>query len=267
MSDLAAISTAVANKSNAKQQLLWFETPTNPLLKVVDIVEVVKVAKEADPNIITAVDNTFLSPYLQRPVALGADISMSSVSKYLNGHSDVIMGALATRDPSLYEKLSFIQKAAGAVPSPFDCYLVNRGLKTLSVRMEAHCDNALKVATFLRDHPFVKKVIYPGLEDHPQREIVKKQVDGGAGGGMVSVVISGDRGAFLDHLTLFTLAESLGGVESLVSVPALMSHASVSAEKRAALGIDDGLIRLSVGLEAAEDLIADLDGALKAANQ
>lgn len=272
MTDLGAISAAAAasvaaTKGHGRQQLLWFETPTNPLLKVVDIAAAVGAAKRADPSIITAVDNTFLSPYLQRPLALGADISMNSVSKYLNGHSDVIMGALATRDASLYGRLAFAQKAFGAVSSPFDCFLVNRGLKTLALRMEAHCANALRVATFLSGHPFVEKVFYPGSSAHPQRETVLRQVAGGAGGGVLSVLIRGDRGAFMDSLHLFTLAESLGGVESLVSVPALMSHASLSAERRAALGIFDGLIRLSIGLEAPEDLVADLAGALEAANQ
>lgn len=258
--DLAAVKAAIQPTT----RLVWFETPTNPLLKVTDISAVCQLVRAASADIITVVDNTFLSPYFQNPLTLGADIVMNSITKYINGHSDVIMGAIATNRADLYEQLKYLQNAVGAVPSPFDCFLVNRGIKTLALRMEAHQANALAVARFLETHPQVRKVIYLGLDSHPQRAITRRQSSGT--GGMVGIYIKGTletAKAFLSALRLFTLAESLGAVESLIEIPSIMTHASLPAETRAALGIDDTFIRLSVGVEAVEDLIADLDQALK----
>lgn len=251
----------------ANTKLVWFETPTNPLLKVADIEAVCRVVKAASNDIITVVDNTFLGPYFQSPLSLGADIVMNSITKYINGHSDVIMGSIATNSIPLYEQLKYLQNAVGAVPSPFDCFLVNRGVKTLALRMEQHQKNALAIARFFETHPLVRKVIYLGLDSHPQREIVKRQCSGT--GGMVGMYINGTietAKTFISRLRLFTLAESLGAVESLIEIPSIMTHASLPPETRQALGIDDTFIRLSVGVENVDDLIADLDQALKKVN-
>lgn len=257
--DLKKVEAAV--KPNTK--LFWLETPTNPLLKVSDIEAVCKIAHKF-PGVVVVVDNTFLSAYLQRPLDLGADVVMYSLTKYMNGHSDVIMGAAIMNDEALYERLKFLQNAAGIVPSPFDCYLVNRSLKTLSLRMERHKSNALAVAKYLEAHPKVERVLHPGLPSHPQHELAKKQTYGHSG--IMSFYLKGgldESSAFLKALQVFTLAESLGGYESLAELPSVMTHASVPAEQRAALGITDGLVRISVGLEDVEDLIVDLKQALE----
>ena len=257
MTDLGRVDQAITPKT----KLIWAETPTNPLLKVVDLAALAKVAKAR--RVLFAVDNTFATPALQQPLSLGADVVVHSTTKYLNGHSDAVGGALVTRDEALAEKLRFLQNALGAVPSPFDCYLVLRGLKTLPVRMERHCKNAAAVAAHLEAHPAVERVLYPGLSSHPQHAIARQQL--AAGGGMVTAVLKGGLDAarhMLSSTRLFVCAESLGGVESLIELPALMTHAGVPAQTRAALGIVDGLVRLSVGLEAETDLRGDLDQAL-----
>jgi cystathionine gamma-lyase len=246
-----------------RTRLIWLESPTNPLLKLIDIAAVAELAHQRD--IVVAVDNTFASPYCQRPLELGADVVHYSTTKYLGGHSDVVGGALVTSNDELYERLKFLQNAVGGVPGAFDSWLVLRGLKTLAVRMRQHSANARDVGCFLEQHPKVKRVYYPGLESHPQHDLARRQMVGGFGG-MLSFEVVGGVDAARDvarRTRLFTLAESLGGVESLIELPALMTHASVPAERRQQLGIDDGLIRLSVGIEEAEDLIADLDQALK----
>lgn len=248
-----------------RTKLVWIETPSNPLMKIVDIDAVCKLVKSKS-HALVAVDNTFMSPYFQKPLLLGADLVLHSLSKYLNGHSDVVMGAICTNSFDLCERLRYFQNAAGAVPSPFDCFLVNRGVKTLCVRMERHMSNGLAVANFLEKHPHVERVIHPGLPSHPQHEIAKKQCSGYSG--MVSFYIKGglrEANSFLSNLKLFALAESLGGIESLAELPSIMTHASVPAEQRKALGITDSLIRLSVGIEHVGDLIKDLDQALKKA--
>lgn len=245
-------------------KLIYMETPTNPLLKLTDIAAVVAIAKEHD--IPTCVDNTFASPYLQNPIALGADIVLHSMTKYIGGHSDVIGGALVLKDDTFNDVIRFHRNTIGANPDPFACWLTHRGLKTLGVRMEAHCKNARTLAEFLSGHDGVEDVIYPGLPSHPQQAIAQKQMRDF--GGMASIRVKGgarEASAFLKAVKVFTLAESLGGVESLISLPAKMTHASVDPEVRARLGITDNLIRLSVGIEDAEDLKADLDQALKAA--
>lgn len=257
--DLQKVEAAV--KPNTK--LFWLETPTNPLLKVSDIEAICKIAHKF-PGVVVVVDNTFLSAYLQRPLDLGADVVMYSLTKYMNGHSDVIMGAAIMNDEALYDRLKFLQNAAGIVPSPFDCYLVNRSLKTLSLRMERHKSNSLAVAKFLEAHSKVERVLHPGLPSHPQHELAKKQTYGHSG--IMSFYIKGgldESSAFLKALQVFTLAESLGGYESLAELPSVMTHASVPAEQRAVLGITDGLVRISVGLEDVEDLIVDLKQALE----
>jgi cystathionine beta-lyase/cystathionine gamma-synthase len=243
-------------------RMIWVETPSNPLLKLVDLAMVARVAKRH--GVLAVADNTFASPCLQRPIEHGFDIVVHSATKYLNGHSDAVSGIAVTASDALAEQLRFLQNAVGAVPSPFDCFLVTRGLKTLAVRMRAHCDNALAVAQWLERHPAVQRVIYPGLASHPQHELAKRQMPGF--GGMVSMVLKDGlprAKRFLERCQLFTLAESLGGVESLIEHPAIMTHASVPAEVRAQLGIDDGLVRLSVGIEDVNDLIADLEQALQ----
>lgn len=248
-----------------KTKLVWLESPTNPTLKVIDIRACAEVAHR-HPGVLVAVDNSFMSPYFQRPLSLGADICMSSATKYMNGHSDVLMGLVSVNRDDLYERLKFLQYSLGAVPSPFDCFLCNRGLKTLHIRMKQHFHNGLAVAKFLEKHPRVEKVIYPGLPSHPQYEVIKKQCTGCPG--MITFYIKGNiknASLFLKSLKVFTLAESLGGFESLAEHPAIMTHASVPEGERKALGITDTLIRLSVGLEDEEDLLADLDQALKAA--
>jgi len=241
--------------------MIWVETPSNPLLKLVDLAMVAEVAKSR--GIVTVADNTFASPWVQRPLELGFDIVMHSATKYLNGHSDVISGVAATSRDDLAEQLGFIQNAVGSVPSPFDCFLVTRGLKTLALRMQRHCENALRIAEWLSKHPKVETVLYPGLPSHPQHALAKRQM--ASGGGMVSAIVKGGEAAalrVLERCQIFTLAESLGGVESLIEHPGIMTHASVPADVRKQIGISDALIRLSVGVEDAEDLIADLEQAL-----
>ncbi|ORZ31683.1 Cys/Met metabolism PLP-dependent enzyme-domain-containing protein [Catenaria anguillulae PL171] len=247
-------------------RMVWIETPTNPTLRLVDIEAVSRAAHSVNKDIVVVVDNTFLSPYFQRPLTLGADVVVHSVTKYINGHSDAVMGIAATNRDDLHEKLRFLQNAIGAVPSAFDCFLANRGLKTLHLRMTQHAKSALAIAKALEASPHVDDVLYPGLPSHKQHELAKRQMRGY--GGMISFRIKGDLGsanAFLKSLKYFTLAESLGGVESLAELPAVMTHGSVSPADRAALGITDTLIRLSVGIEETEDLVADVQQALAAA--
>lgn len=244
-------------------KLVWLETPTNPTLKIVDIEAISAVAKKH--NLIVVVDNTFASPFLQTPLDLGADIVVHSVTKYIGGHSDVVMGVLATSNEEIYTKLKFLQNSMGAIPAPFDCYMALRGLKTLHLRMREHSKNALEVATFLESHPLVDSVIYPGLASHPQHELAKRQMRGF--GGMITFFIKGgldESRVFLESLKLFALAESLGAVESLAEHPVIMTHASVPPEQRKALGISDSLIRLSVGCEDIADILADLKKAFEA---
>jgi len=246
-----------------KTKLVWLETPTNPTLKVVDIEKTAKLAHAH--NCLLVVDNTFLSPYFQSPLLLGADIVVHSITKYINGHSDVVGGVAITNNDDVYKKLKFLQNSIGAVPSPFDCFMVMRGIKTLHLRMQQHEKNAFVVARLLEAHPKVEKVAYPGLASHPNHEIAKKQQRGF--GGMVTFWLRGgiaQSRQFLENLHLFALAESLGGVESLAEHPAIMTHASVSMEERAALGISDGMCRLSVGIEDINDIVADLTTALDA---
>ncbi|XP_042872658.1 cystathionine gamma-lyase-like isoform X2 [Penaeus japonicus] len=256
-------NVAAAFKDNTK--MVWIETPTNPTLKLVDIAAVAALVKPREDTFLV-VDNTFMSAYLQRPLLFGADLVLHSCTKYMNGHTDVIMGAVCTNSDDLHERLRFLQNAIGPVPSPFDCYLVNRSLKTLAVRMEQHMKNGFAVARFLEGHPCVEKVIHPGLPSHPQHELAKRQCYGHSG--MLSFYIKGNNletsRKFFKQLKVFTLAESLGGFESLCELPSVMTHASVPKEDRDKLGITDGLIRLSCGLEGTDDLIKDLDQALKA---
>lgn len=252
----------VAKAITPKTKLIWLETPTNPLMNVSDIETIAAIAKQH--GILLAVDNTFASPALQQPLLLGADIVMHSATKYLGGHSDVIQGALVVKDKSLYEQLYFIQKSSGAVPGPMDCFLVLRGIKTLGLRMKAHCENGEKIANWLAAHPKVKKVYWPGFTTHPNHLIAKKQMKGF--GGMISFELTGDSveetKRVLAATHLFSLAESLGGVESLINHPATMTHASIPREERIKNGLSDTLIRLSVGIEDADDLIADLAQAI-----
>ncbi|MEM9373067.1 MAG: cystathionine gamma-synthase [Planctomycetota bacterium] len=257
LTDLEAFKGAF--KDNTR--LVWAETPTNPTLKIIDIEAVAEVAKER--GAILAVDNTFCSPYLQNPLSLGADIVCHSTTKYIGGHSDAIGGVLVTNDDELFKRMKFIQLSEGAVPGIQECFLFLRSTKTLHVRMERHCENAMKVARHLDAHPKVEKVVYPGLESHPQHELAKKQMHGF--GGMVTIYLKGGveaSRAMLEKVRIFALAESLGGVESLIEHPAIMTHASVPADQRAKLGITDNLVRLSVGIEDVDDLIADLDQAI-----
>jgi cystathionine gamma-lyase len=275
MTNLGSARAAITSKTRA----IWLETPSNPMLKVIDIPAMANLVKTLpgagsppasfDPaNIslhrpILVVDNTFASPYLQNPLTQGADIVLHSCTKYIGGHSDVVGGALICSDDALAQRLRFAQNACGAVPGPMDCFLLLRSTKTLHVRMQRHCENAQKIAAWLATHPKVEKVIYPGLESHPQHSLAKKQMKGF--GGMISVVIKGGMEAsraFLERVHLFSLAESLGGVESLIEHPAIMTHASIPRDAREALGIVDGFVRLSVGIEDADDLITDLDRAL-----
>ncbi|XP_017882596.1 putative cystathionine gamma-lyase 2 [Ceratina calcarata] len=258
MSDVNNIINSI--KPNTK--MVWLETPTNPLLKVFDIDAITQVVKKKNPEILVVVDNTFLTCYFQKPLDLGADIVIYSMSKYMNGHSDVIMGASITNRDDIAERIKFLQNAMGVVPSPMDCYLVNRSLKTLELRMQQHMKNGLAVAKFLEAHPCVEKAIHPYLPSHPQYAVALKQTTGHSG--MISFYLKGDSNKFLKALKIFSLAESLGGYESLAELPSVMTHASVPEEARAELGITDQLIRLSVGLEAEHDLINDLDQALKA---
>jgi cystathionine gamma-lyase len=262
-------ATRTENVTNAiedQTRLIWLESPTNPLLKLVDIADVSRAAHAR--NVLVAVDNTFASAYCQRPLELGADLVHYSTTKYMGGHSDVVGGALVTSSEDLHQRLRFLQNAVGGVPGPFDSWLVLRGLKTLSVRMRQHSANAMQVACFLEQHSVVKGVHYPGLPRHPQHELASRQMVGGFGG-MLSFEVKGGVQAAREvarRTRLFTLAESLGGVESLIELPALMTHASLPAERRDEIGIDDGLIRLSVGIEEPEDLIDDLAQALRFAS-
>jgi cystathionine gamma-lyase len=253
----AAVEAAI--KPNTK--LVWLETPTNPMLKICDLQALAAICKKH--NIVSVCDNTFATPFFQKPLALGIDIVAHSMTKYLNGHSDVVAGALVMSRDDLHEKLAFLQNAIGGVPGPLDCFLVLRGLKTLHVRMERHEENARKVVEALKGHAKVAKITWPGLPEHPQHDLAKKQMSGF--GGMLTFVIKGGlpaARAFLKAVRIFTCAESLGGVESLIEHPAIMTHASVPPETRKMLGIDDGFIRLSVGIENAQDLIDDLLQAL-----
>jgi cystathionine gamma-lyase len=260
LTDPAALEAALRPST----RLIWVETPTNPLLKVVDLRAVTAVAQQR--GILVVCDNTFATPYLQRPLEHGVDIVVHSTTKYLNGHSDAIGGAAVVRhgNDELREKLAYLQNAVGGVSSPFDSFLTLRGIKTLALRMERHCSNALEIARFLESHPKVARVIYPGLASHPHHELAKRQMQGGFGG-IVTVELRGgleDARRFLERCHLFSLAESLGGVESLIEHPALMTHASLPAAMRAQLGISDSLVRLSVGVESVDDLIAELRAAL-----
>ncbi|OHC18990.1 MAG: cystathionine gamma-synthase [Planctomycetes bacterium RIFOXYB12_FULL_42_10] len=258
--DLTSLQSLERHIKNTTK-LVWLESPSNPLLKLIDIEATARTAKSR--GIVTVVDNTFATPFFQKPLKLGADIVMHSTTKYLNGHSDVIGGALVMNDQELYTKLQFLQNAAGGVPGPFDCFLVLRGIKTLAIRMERHAENALKIAQFLESHPKVRKVIYPGLSSHPQHELAKKQMTGF--GGIITFFIKGGLEAarrFLERVKIFSLAESLGGVESLIEHPAIMTHASLPKEVREKIGISDELIRVSVGIEHVDDLISDLKQAL-----
>lgn len=247
---------------NDNTKLIWLETPTNPLIHIIDIEKITELKKGRD--LIVAVDNTFATPYLQRPMEFGADIVVHSLTKYMGGHSDTVMGALALNDDALAEKLYFIQNSAGAVPGPMDSFLVLRGIKTLHIRMDRHSENALKIANYLQTNEAVSDVYYPGLESHPNHQVAKKQMK--AYGGMLSFRLADadyqSSVDFISKLSLFTLAESLGGVESLIGHPASMTHAAMPKESREARGVSDTLIRMSVGIESAEDLIEDLKQAL-----
>lgn len=247
---------------NDKTKLVWIETPTNPTMQIVDIEGVAKITKEK--GLLLAVDNTFASPYLQNPIDLGADIVMHSVTKYIGGHSDVVMGALLVNDDELYKKLWFVYNACGATPGPQDAFLVLRGIKTLHLRMKAHCENGEKVAHYLKNHPKIDKIYWPGFEDHPNHDIAKKQMRGF--GGMVSITLKGadlaETFRIASSFNVFTLAESLGGVESLINHPTTMTHGSIPKEEREKVGVTDNLLRLSVGVEDIDDLLADLEQAL-----
>ena len=251
------LNTRLAEHLDKDTRIVWLETPTNPLLNVIDITAAAKAAHAADALVV--VDNTFATPYLQRPLELGADIVLHSTTKYLGGHSDVVGGFAATNDPTVAERLLFLQKSLGAVPGPFDCWLVLRGLKTLAVRMRQHCENAMQVAAFLEQHPAIERVLYPGLATHPGHEIARRQM--ADFGGMISVLAESEEEAvaLVARTKLWALAESLGGVESLIEHPARMTHASTADAPFAAPG---NLVRLSVGIESADDLIADLEAAL-----
>ncbi|RAJ99102.1 cystathionine gamma-synthase [Aliidiomarina maris] len=261
--DLADLDQ-VKGAFNAKTRMVWIETPSNPMLKLVDIAAVVELAKAHNPDMIVVVDNTFATPYNQRPIELGADIVMHSATKYINGHSDMVGGIAVVGDNAdLAERMVFLQNAVGAVAGPFDSYLALRGVKTLALRMQQHNQSGLAIAKWLEQHPRVKKVIHPGLESHPQHALAAKQMQGF--GGMISILLDGDIESarrFLEAVEIFALAESLGGVESLIEHPAIMTHASIPAENREKLGIHDNFVRISVGIEDTDDLIADLNQAL-----
>ncbi|QLE01356.1 cystathionine gamma-synthase [Galbibacter sp. BG1] len=252
----------VENAINKNTKLIWVETPTNPMMNIIDIEAISKIAKKH--QLLLGVDNTFATPYLQRPLDLGADLVMHSATKYLGGHSDVVMGALVVKDKKLAEKLYFIQNASGAVAGPMDSFLVLRGIKTLHIRMQRHCENGEAVAKYLANHPKIEKVYWPGFNSHPNHEIAKKQMKGY--GGMISFVTKGNNYQeairIVENLKVFTLAESLGGVESLAGHPASMTHASIPKEEREKTGVVDALIRLSVGIEDEKDLIEDLEQAI-----
>ncbi|MBJ6119492.1 cystathionine gamma-synthase [Pontibacter sp. BT310] len=258
MADLSKVEALV----NENTKMIWVETPTNPLLNIIDIKGCAAIAKKH--NLLLVADNTFATPYLQTPLDLGADIVMHSLTKYMGGHSDVVMGALIVNNDDLHERLAFIQNACGGTPGPQDCFLLLRGLKTLHLRMERHCQNGRKIAEYLRNHAKVEKVFWPGFEDHNNHSVAKEQMNDF--GGMISFVLKGDKvedaTRVLEKLKFFALAESLGGVESLCGHPATMTHASIPREERMKAGLSDSLIRLSVGVEDAEDLIADLEQAI-----
>jgi cystathionine gamma-lyase len=258
LSDVSAIEAAIRTNT----RLIWAETPTNPMLRLADLEAIAAIGKRH--GILTAADNTFASPYCQRPLELGFDLVMHSATKYVAGHSDLVAGVVAVRDDAdLIDRMRFLQNAVGAVLGPFDSFLALRGVKTLALRMRAHCDNALKIAQWLETRKGVARVIYPGLESHPQHALARRQMHGF--GGIISVVLDADLDQarrVLERVRLFTLAESLGGVESLIEHPAIMTHASIPPDQRASLGISDALLRLSVGVEDIDDLIADLDQAL-----
>ncbi|PVY41976.1 cystathionine gamma-synthase [Pontibacter virosus] len=258
MSDLSRVEALV----NENTRMIWVETPTNPLLNIIDIKGCAAIAKKH--NLLLVADNTFATPFLQTPLDMGADIVMHSLTKYMAGHSDVVMGAVIVKDDELQEKLAFIQNACGGTPGPQDCFLVLRGLKTLHIRMERHCENGRSVAQYLKNHDKVEKVYWPGLEDHPGHRVAKEQMR--SYGGMVSFMLKGDRMedaiATLERFKYFALAESLGGVESLCGHPASMTHASIPSAERLKAGLSDSLIRLSVGIEDIEDLLADLEQAI-----
>ena len=252
----------IASKINKKTKLIWVETPTNPMMNIIDIKSIVKLVK--GKNILIAVDNTFASSYIQQPLILGADIVMHSATKYLAGHSDVVLGALILNDPILAEKIGFIQNASGAICGPMDCFLTLRGIKTLHVRMQRHCENTATIAHFLNNHPRIEKVYWPGFESHPNHKVAKAQMKDY--GGMLSFITKGANFEaairIVERLKLFTLAESLGGVESLAGHPASMTHASIPKKVREKSGVVDALIRLSVGIEDVRDLISDLEKAI-----
>jgi cystathionine gamma-lyase len=258
MRDLSKVEALV----NENTRMIWVETPTNPLLNIIDIKGCAAIAKKH--NLLLVADNTFATPYLQTPLDLGADIVMHSLTKYMAGHSDVVMGAVVVKDDDLREKLAFIQNACGGIPGPQDCFLVLRGIKTLHIRMERHCENGRAVAQYLKNHNKVEKVFWPGLEDHPSHKVAKEQMR--SYGGMVSFVLKGDKMedaiGTLERFKYFALAESLGGVESLCGHPASMTHASIPSADRLKAGLSDSLIRLSVGIEDIEDLLADLEQAI-----
>jgi cystathionine gamma-lyase len=243
-------------------EIIWLETPTNPLMKICDIEKISEIAKHQGIRVV--VDNTFMSPYFQNPLKLGADVVLHSTTKFINGHSDSVGGALMLSDEGLYERLKFNQNAIGSILSPFDSYMTLRGIKTLAVRMREHERNAMRIAVYLEGHPKVRRVLYPGLKSHPQHELAKKQMKGF--GGMISFEIEGglrEAKKFLENLQIFSLAESLGGVESLIELPALMTHALIPKEERESSGITDSLIRISVGIENVEDLIEDMESAFE----
>ena len=259
MTDISAIEKAITDNT----RMIWLETPSNPTLKLVDLSAVSELAKDKD--ILLVADNTFATPYIQRPLEHGFDIVMHSATKFLNGHSDMIGGVAVTADDELAERLAYLQNSIGSIGGPFDSFLALRGVKTLDVRMERHCRNAMAIAEWLEGHELVDRVLYPGLESHPQHALAKQQMT--AFGGIVTFYLKGDLDdarRFLENCHVFALAESLGGVESLIEHPAIMTHASVPEDRRAELGISDQLIRLSVGIEAVEDLVADLEGAFGA---
>ena len=258
LSDTTLLEKTITDRT----RIIWVETPTNPLLKLADLEAIAAIASKH--NVICCCDNTFASPWVQRPLELGFDVVMHSATKYLNGHSDMVGGVLVVREQGeLSERLEYLHNAVGSVQGPFDSFLALRGLKTLALRMQRHCESAAEIAAFLEQHAAIKTVYYPGLQSHPQHELAKRQMHGF--GGMVTVVLEGGLSAatdFLEKVELFSLAESLGGVESLIEHPAIMTHASIPPENRQALGIDDGLVRLSVGIEDTQDLIADITQAL-----
>lgn len=261
LSDLDAFEASMTSEVG----MVWIETPTNPTLKLADLGEIARIAKAKNPDVIVACDNTFATPINQRPLEHGCDIVMHSITKYINGHSDVVGGVLVTGDEAIADRLRFLQNAVGSVMGPFDAYLTLRGIKTLDVRMRRHNESGMRIAEHLATHPAVERIVYPALASHPQHDVYEKQMEGGSG--MITFFIRGgldEARAFLEHVEIFALAESLGGVESLVEHPAIMTHASVPPEQREVLGISDTLIRLSIGVEDCDDLIADIDAALEA---